>query len=99
MIAKWVRICQKTAERGPALLLVRLLSAVRDGEGDRACSVKGLQTCSPRLPCGAGEHLVRLMKAGNWRKKGIAATLLTQQAAESCYVLEISQRVCTALIV
>lgn len=53
------------------MLLVRLLSAFMGDERDRVCSLKGLRTCSPHLPCRAGEHLLPLMKAGNRRKKGL----------------------------
>ena len=80
------------------MLLVALLSAFMGDEGDGVRSLKGLQTWSPHLPCRAEEHLVPLMRAGNWSKKGIAATLLARLAAESCCISEISQRLCTALV-
>lgn len=44
------------------MLLLGLLSAFTGDEGDRVLSLTDLQTCSPHLPCRAGEHLVPFMK-------------------------------------
>lgn len=57
IMANWVRTWQNTDD------LMRLLSAFMGTKG------KDLQTCSPHLPCRAGEHLVPLMETGKQGKR------------------------------